>query len=347
MQNQNKYIIDPDISIARTLHSDYYTDNLIFIDSVNNIFRSSWQLVGHKEELKNNNIIPIKILPNEPLILTQDQSGLYCMSNACTHRGHLVCNKKTNSRSMVCRYHGRSFNLNGKLKKAIGFEGVKNFPLDSDNLENININEWKNFLFVSLENKLSISNILNDMGTRLSSFPFNQLIYSEELSKTYEINAHWALYCENYLEGFHVPFVHKGLSKEINNETYDTILLDNGVLQYANSKDKKNNIYGYYYWIFPNIMFNFYDWGLSINIVEPISKEKTKVKFLSYLIEDNQPTRQAISDLNTVELEDQEVVKSVQSGIKSTLYSNGRYSKINEKGVHYFHTLLTKFISKY
>ncbi len=259
MQNQNKYIIDPDISIARTLHSDYYTDNSIFIDSVNNIFRSSWQLVGHKEELKNNNIIPIKILPNESLVLTQDESGLYCMSNACTHRGHLVCNKKANSRSMVCRYHGRSFNLNGKLKKAIGFDGVKNFPLDSDNLKNINMNEWKNFLFVSLENKLSISNVLNDMETRLSSFPFNELIYSEELSKTYEINAHWALYCENYLEGFHVPFVHKGLSKEINNETYDTILLDNGVLQYANSKDEKNNIYGYYYWIFPNIMFNFYD----------------------------------------------------------------------------------------
>ena len=165
------------------------------------------------------------------------------------------------------------------------------------------------------------------------------------MSATYEINNHWALYCENYLEGFHVPFVHKGLSKEINNETYDTVLLENGVLQFANSKKKENNIYGYYYWIFPNIMLNFYDWGLSINIIEPISKNKTRVRFISYPIEQNQSTRDAINDLNTVELEDQEVVKSVQNGIKSRLYSNGRYSVVNEKDLHHFHTLLSSFIN--
>tara|TARA_Y100001970_G_scaffold287663_1_gene412893 strand:- start:4255 stop:5298 length:1044 start_codon:yes stop_codon:yes gene_type:complete len=347
MNDKKKYQIDQDISIARTLHSDYYTDDKIFSDSINNIFTSSWQLVGHKDEFQSNNIIPIKILPDEPLILTKNGSEIHCISNVCTHRGHIVCNKKNNSKSMVCRYHGRSFNLDGNLKKAIGFEGVKDFPLDSDNLRKININEWKKFLFVSIGKKFSITSVLNDIENRLHSFPFDQLQYSERLSKTYEVNAHWALYCENYLEGFHVPFVHKGLSKEINNETYDTILLDNAVLQFANSKNSKNNIYGYYYWIFPNMMLNFYDWGLSVNIVEPISKEKTRVRFLSYPIEDNQFSKEAIRDLNTVELEDQEVVESVQSGIKSKLYSNGRYSNINEKGIHYFHSLLASFIKNY
>ena len=91
-------------------------------------------------------------------------------------------------------------------------------------------------------------------------------------------------------------------------------------------------------------MLNFYDWGLSINIIEPISKDKTRVRFISYPIEKNQSTRDAINDLNTVELEDQEVVRSVHNGIKSKLYSNGRYSVINEKGLHYFHTLLSGFI---
>tara|TARA_Y100000588_G_scaffold102042_1_gene110968 strand:+ start:104 stop:1141 length:1038 start_codon:yes stop_codon:yes gene_type:complete len=344
MKNKKKYKIDSNISKARTLHSDYYTDDLIFFNSINNIFSSSWQLVGHQEEFKSNNIIPINILPDEPLILTKDESGIHCISNACTHRGHLVCNRKMNSKSMVCRYHGRSFHLDGKFKNAIGFEGVKNFPSDSDSLSRVQIKEWQKFIFVSLENKVDISNILYDIETRLESFPFNEIKYSDELSKAYTINAHWALYCENYLEGFHVPFVHKGLSKEINNETYDTILFDNGVLQTANSKNNGEKSYAHYYWIFPNIMLNFYDWGLSINIIEPISKHKTKVRFLSYLIDDNHSTRNAINDLNTVELEDQEVVTSVQNGIKSSLYSDGRYSKVNEKGVHYFHTLLSNFI---
>ena len=344
MENKIKYKIDSDISKARTLHSDYYTDDLMFSNSINNIFTSSWQLVSHKEELEDNNIIPITVLPEEPLILTKRDSDIYCLSNVCTHRGHLVCNKKNNGKSMVCRYHGRSFNLNGKFRNATGFEGVKNFPSNSDNLTSIDIKEWKKFIFISLKNKVDISNILNDIDTRLKSFQFDKIKYSKELSKTYEINTHWALYCENYLEGFHVPFVHKGLLKEINNETYNTILLDNGVLQLANNKEHKEDIYGYYYWIFPNIMLNFYSWGLSINIVEPISKDKTRVRFLSYPMQDNQFTRDAINDLNTVELEDQEVVKSVHNGIKSRFYSNGRYSKNNEKGLHYFHSLLSSFI---
>ena len=91
-------------------------------------------------------------------------------------------------------------------------------------------------------------------------------------------------------------------------------------------------------------MLNFYNWGLSINIVEPISKNRTRVRFLSYPIEDNKFTRDAINDLNTVELEDQQVVLSVQNGMKSRYYLNGSYSPANEKGIHYFHTLLSNFI---
>jgi hypothetical protein len=30
-------------------------------------------------------------------------------------------------------------------------------------------------------------------------------------AETVVVNAHWALYCDNYLEGFHIPFVHEDL----------------------------------------------------------------------------------------------------------------------------------------
>ena len=38
--------------------------------------------------------------------------------------------------------------------------------------------------------------------------------------------------------------------------------------------DSGKNIYAYYYWLFPNIMLNFYSWGLSINIIEPICQRR-------------------------------------------------------------------------
>ena len=181
--------------------------------------------------------------------------------------------------------------------------------------------------------------MLDDIDSRLDGFPFDKLNFSKELSNTFEINTHWAMYCENYLEGLHVPFVHKGLSNEINKQSYRTELLNNAVLQYARKKDMDDDLYAYYYWIFPNLMLNFYSWGLSINIVEPISRDRTRVKFLTFPINQSNEFKKSILDLVQVEYEDQAVVESVCKGIKSRFYDRGRYSPNHEKGVHYFHHL--------
>ncbi len=47
--------------------------------------------------------------------------------------------------------------------------------------------------------------------------------------------------------------------------------------------DYGKNVAAYYYWVFPNMMFNFYPWGLSLNLVKPISDSLTKVSFRSYV----------------------------------------------------------------
>ena len=191
---------------------------------------------------------------------------------------------------------------------------------------------------------MNINSIFNDIDKRLKNYSFNDLAYDKSNSKTYKINAHWALYCENYLEGFHVPFLHKGLNNEIDLNSYNTELLDHGVLQYTKGKSD-NNIYAYYYWIFPNLMLNFYNWGLSMNIVEPLKKNKTRIRFLSFPLKGNTQPLDNPSSLDRVELEDQEIVLNVQKGISSYNYNGGRYSPKHEKGIHYFHQLLCRYLS--
>jgi choline monooxygenase len=348
MSKKLKYKINSDISKARTLASSYYTDENIFRDSIEKIFSSSWQFALNIDQLNDDNIIPITFLKgtlSEPLLLIKDKNKLKCISNVCTHRGHIICNKPKKGNSLTCRYHGRTFDLNGKVKKAIGFKGAKDFPSKEDNLQDLQTKEWKNFIFISLSSKAKNLSVLDDINNRLKNFPFDKIKYSKKLSNCFNINTHWAMYCENYLEGFHVPFVHKGLSKEINNQSYQTQILKNGVLQYANNSDVKDRgLYAYYYWIFPNMMFNFYDWGLSINIVEPIAMDQTRVRFLSFPINNSKASVKSISDLICVEYEDQKVVESVCKGIKSRYYDSGRYAPNHESGVHYFHQLLSKFV---
>ena len=93
------------------------------------------------------------------------------------------------------------------------------------------------------------------------------------------------------------------------------------------------------------MMFNFYPWGLSINIVKPISNDLTKVSFRSYVFDKSKLNRGAGSDLQKVEEEDEFVVQNVHTGLKSSFYKAGRFSPTKEQGVHHFHNLLSVFMN--
>jgi len=98
------------------------------------------------------------------------------------------------------------------------------------------------------------------------------------------------------------------------------------------------------HWVFPNMMFNFYPWGLSINVVQPINKEKTRVSFMSYVYDESKLHSGAGASLDKVEREDEFVVENVHRGLQSRVYQQGRFSPTMEQGVHYFHRLLADLV---
>ena len=346
MVSKDFICIDKDISVASTMPSFFYTDIDLYKKTLDKIFNYSWQFVSDKKSISKYKTFPILFLQdsiNEPLILSNNDN-IECISNVCTHRANILCDKPSNKNSIQCGYHGRTFDLSGKFKFMPGFEDAKNFPSSEDNLKQANIKLWKDFIFCSLNNGININDILEDIDTRLINFPFQNLGLDNDNSSEYVIDAHWATYCENYLEGFHVPYVHSGLNNDINVDTYETILFKNGVLQQTMSKDSKNEFYAFYYWIFPNMMFNFYSWGLSINIIEPIDYNKTRIKFLSYPKKGFKQTKGEDASIDIVENEDQKIVLKVNKGLKSQYYKRGRYSPKHERGVHHFHRLLAKYL---
>ena len=350
--------INSDIKKSKTLPSKFYLEKeyLNFCKEV--LFADSWQFVITVNQLKKNNIYPFTFLENfidEPLVLLAEKSSILCFTNVCTHRAHLLATEPCNNNILRCNYHGRQFSFDGNFKSMPGFKKTKNFPTEEDNLLSLPTITWNDFIFVSLTGKINITSVLEDIKNRLPNFPYDQLNYDKNVSKFWNLDAHWALYCENYLEGLHVPFVHKGLAKEININTYKTVLLDNAVLQIAEgetnnnvlqNQDNDKNIYALYYWIFPNCMLNFYSWGMSINIIEPVSLNKTRIRFLSFPLNNYEQPDQGSASLEQIEMEDQQVVLNVQKGIQSRFYTSGRYSPNYEKGVHHFHLLLNKYLGK-
>jgi choline monooxygenase len=96
--------------------------------------------------------------------------------------------------------------------------------------------------------------------------------------------------------------------------------------------------------VFPNLMLNFYPWGLSVNLVQPCGPSRTRVLFRSYVMDAAQLGQGAGGDLHRVEMEDEAVVLTVQRGVRSRFYRSGRYSPTREQGVHHFHRLIADFM---
>jgi choline monooxygenase len=334
--------IDPDIRRAKTLSSEFNTDEKYFEESKEKIFARSWQIVSRADEVEG--LKPVILLPgflDEPLLLCRTDAGLCCLSNVCTHRGKILVDEPCPEASLIrCSYHGRRFSLDGKFLSMPEFEGVENFPSESDNLPNIPLAEDFGFIFTSLKPFVRFDLVLGGLPDVPMNFDADQLRLTG--TRDYEVNAHWALYCENYLEGFHIPYVHQALNQIVDYGTYKTDVGRFSSMQ--TGFDAEGHAAARYLFIFPNTMLNFYPWGLSVNIVKPLTSGRSIVTFLTYVADESLRETGAGADLHRVELEDEAVVESVQKGIRSRFYSYGRYSPTREQGTHHFHRLIAEFM---
>lgn len=332
--------VDPDIRRAKTLPSEFYLDPEYFDLSKEKIFARSWHFLCRESEVEG--LFPATLLPgvlDEPVLLSRAGGELRCLSNVCTHRGKILVEEACNANLIRCGYHGRRFSLEGKFLSMPEFDGVENFPTEADDLKQMPLANWNGFLFASIDPKDGLDVFIEAAASRIT-------VSSGELKlaakREYRVNAHWALYCENYLEGFHIPYVHKGLNEIVDYGTYTTETFRFSSLQTGYDADGKTA--AHYLFIFPNLMFNFYPWGVSVNVVRPVSPSETVVEFLTYVGDESKLDQGAGADLHTVEMEDEAVVESVQRGIRSRFYSHGRYSPTREQGTHHFHRLIAEFI---
>lgn len=360
----NSFYIDPDISKAETLPASFYRDQAVFDQLRDEIFLKSWQWIGDESLVPlPEHCHPFVLLDHyltEPMLLVRNgQDEIKCFTNVCTHRGNLVAQYAGKIKKLTCMYHGRRFDLDGKFQHMPEFREAEDFPRVCDSLHQFAVEKLGPHLFVGLDPIFDLKSTFQTMQERIGFLPLDEFKFDPSLSKDYLVNAHWALYCDNYLEGFHIPFVHNDLNDVLDYGSYSTEVYEHCNLQIgysdeavevfdlpAGHPDEGKRVAAYYYWIFPNMMFNFYPWGLSVNVVKPISVDKTKVSFLTYVWDETKLEKGAGALLDKVEREDEFVVEGVQKGVRSKFYKAGRFSPTREKGVHHFHSLLAEFLNR-
>jgi choline monooxygenase len=353
--------IDPDIRLAQTLPGRFYRDPEVYDALKEKLLVPSWHWVGQAMELEPNQARPFELLPgclDEPLLLLKDKAGeLRCMSNVCTHRGCVIQTQPGECRALRCGYHGRRFEQDGRFKHMPGFEETENFPRPEDSLPAISTGTVCGALFASLAPSQSFEEWSAPLHPLLERLPEAEFEFDASRAASYVVSSHWALYVDNFLEGFHIPYVHPGLAQTLVDDDYENHLFPTGTLQIGIARagepafEAQHRIAGeerpvaaYYYWLTPTTMFNFYPWGLSVNVLEPLGVDSTRVHFKPYVWRPEHMDAGAGANLDSVQREDEDVVERVQRGLKSRLYPSGRFSPSKEPGVHHFHRMLADLL---
>lgn len=360
--SDDSFEVKEDIREAHTLPKSVYTDPALFERMKESVFAPSWQFIGDSDLARvPGQVAPFSFLEgclDEPLLLARDNDDkIHCLSNVCTHRGHLVSECGGNMRTLRCRYHGRRFGLDGAFQFMPEFEGVKDFPSEKDNLPRIPLGVFGKSLFASLNPAVPFEEWIAPMRERMAWLPLERFAFAPERTREYLVRANWALYVENYLDALHIPFVHNELSEQLDyaNYRFEFHRHSNMILGSASAGEARfdlppscqehgQSIAAYYFWLFPNTMFNFYPWGVSVNVVRPIEVGLTKVVFLRYVLDGTKLGAGVGDDLavDRVEREDEAVVEATQKGVRSRFYSRGRYAPEREAGTHHFHRLLAE-----
>jgi len=253
-----------------------------------------------------------------------------------------------------CGYHGWTYSLDGELLNAPECEGVQDFHSKDFGLTPVRTEVWAGLIFVNLDaDARELLQSLGDLPQQAARFGFEKMRLHDR--RVYEMECNWKTYIDNYLEGYHLPSVHPGLNRELDYSSYTTQLFPTYSVQSSpirgpeNEKtvqrrysQAKGDDVAEYFWIFPNWMLNCYPDNVSVNIVLPVSPERSIAIFEWYFPEavlKTEAPAETVRFSDEIQVEDVRICEIVQKNLRSRSYSRGRYSVKQERGVHHFHRL--------
>jgi choline monooxygenase len=332
---------------AVALHADLYTDPQSITMELRAVFARSWQLAAHSGDLRDAGDHVVCEIAGKPILIVRAADGaLNAFYNVCRHRaGPIVtCNGKA-AKSLQCAYHGWTYTLEGQLRAATEMQGASNFDVSQIRLPRVQVHEWQGLVFVALgDGTPPFADMFKDIEERILPIDLGAMRFAKRDSYTLECN--WKVYVDNFLEGYHLPFVHPGLSKVLDYRVYDTELHDWYSLQHSplrNSGDIYGDGHAFYYFVYPNIMLNITPGRLQTNRIIALGHERCIVEFDYYYTDDPQvqsrvAAEQAFSD--EIQAEDIAICEQVQKGLASGSYRAGRLNPKRESGVWHFQNLL-------
>ena len=215
--------------LMRALPLWCYTSERFHEAEKERIFLRSWNLVERTGIVPKVGDFHSMTFLGVPLLVARGKDEkVRVFANTCRHRGAMVATGSGNCKVLRCPYHFWTYGLDGHLIGAPGYNDPEGKPLiDATNRQEFGLAEiesgtWGGFLFIRFkEGSETLEQHLGAFVETLASHRLEDMACARKV--VYEMDTNWKCFVENYIDGHHIPFVHKDSLGRWKAEGYDDV----------------------------------------------------------------------------------------------------------------------------
>jgi len=186
------------------------------------LFGHSWMFATMVEDLKSPGDYHCLSSGGPSLIVLRDEQGeLRAFHNRCRHRGSRLLEEGHGKldREISCFYHRWTYDLSGRLTAVtLGREQLPDIDKSCYGLHPAKVAVWKNLVFVNPDPEAE------SFEAWLAGVPEKQMRWMHEpgqlhahdpeklvevSSVRYRVRANWKIVVENFIDGYHLPLLHR------------------------------------------------------------------------------------------------------------------------------------------
>lgn len=212
----------------RGLPASWYRSKNLYELERRAIFSRHWLLVSHKLRfVKNGDWVRFDQAGYHFFVVRTREGKFKAFHNVCRHRGFPIVTKEEGSaRILSCQYHAWSYNLDGKLTKAPGYQELSNFEPSSNNLLPIHVHIDNNgFIWVNLDAQetpeIAWSDEFEGVDTQARFIPYNFEEFQFDHTWSMDGDYNWKALADNYNECYHCKTAHPDVAGVADLEKYN------------------------------------------------------------------------------------------------------------------------------
>ena len=341
---------DPDEFLS--LPSWLYRDEEFFAHEVERIFKPSWQIVCHVNDIpKAGDYHTFDFLGESLVALRGDDRIVRAFHNVCRHRAARLVDGPSGHCSfrLACPYHAWSYDLKGNLTGVPLRDTFVGLDTATHGLKPVETETYHGFVFVRLvSGGPSVAEMMRTYEDEIAAYRMAEMVPVGRVTlRPRSVN--WKNIADNYSDALHIKVAHPGLTrlfgKDYGIATCEWVHKMWGTLRDQPSSNRSERMYQTYlpavphlpagrqrlwtyFKLWPNVAFDIYPDQIDFMHFVPVSATSTMIREIAYVHPDPRRDMKVVRYLNwrinrQVNREDTDLINRVQAGMGSSSYDVG------------------------